>query len=220
MFGLLAAGASLASVIGKAFSRKKANKEMGNLMQKDPAYTENPIARQRLGLATTLLNARAPGSAAVERGIYTNQANLLGRLDKTATDASQALAMASGIGGNTNKAFEQLGIDEARDYERRYGNLVNAQQGVIDEQDKVFGDQVRRFGNEVQFKGAQAANRANTWEDIGNFGYALSDFGAAGGFKNIFKRQPQQDPKTITTERLRAAGDLPRLMPRNFRIPK
>ncbi len=171
--------------IGKAAGRRKANKEMDKLLKQDPKYAANPLANQRLALANTLLNARMPGAAAVERNIYQNQANQLGRLDRTATDASQALAMASGIGAGTNQAFNQLGITEAEDYQRRYGNLVNAQEGVIREGDKVFNDDVRRFQNLVGVRGAQQQNRQNTWGDISNFGFAVANMAASGGFNGM-----------------------------------
>lgn len=221
MFELAAAGLGLIGNIGKMFARKKANKEMNKLISEDPAYVENPIAKQRLGLATTLLNARMPGSAAVERNIYRTQANQLGRLDRTATDASQALEVASGIGADTNDAFNELGINEAQDYQRRFGNVVRAQEGVINEQDKVFQDNVRRFGNKVQLKGGQAANRANNWGDLSNMGFALADFGAAGGFQNFFNRSGgASNTPTITRDALERGGQLERTIPRNFRIPR
>lgn len=183
---LVGLAASLIGSIGKNKQRAKANKELEGLLGRDPSYTENPLARQRLGLAQTLLNARMPGAAAVERNIYTNQANQLGRLDRNATDAGQALAMAAGIGGQSDSAFNQLGINEAQDYQRRYGNLVGAQEGMIAEGDKVYGDQVRRFGDLMSIKGAQQENKANSWGDISNFGFALANFGAAN--PNLFSR--------------------------------
>lgn len=158
---------------------------MDQLLAQDPKYTENPLARQQLGLATTLLNARMPGSAAAERNIYVNQANQLARLDRGATDASQALAVASGIGGQTNQAFNELGMNEAQDYQRRYGNLVGAQQGLISEQDKVFNDDIRRYGDKVAIRGAQNENRQNSWGDISNFGFGLANFSASGGLNSL-----------------------------------
>ena len=108
------------------FGRAKANRELKNLMKQDPTYQADPrvmqMANQRLGLANTLLNARMPGASAAERNIYTNQANQLAGLNRGATDASQALAVAAGIGGQTNQAFENLGQQEAQDYYRRLEN--------------------------------------------------------------------------------------------------
>ena len=175
---LVGLGVGLAGAIGKAIGRGKANKQMDTLLAKNPAYSENPLAKQRLGLAQTLLNARMPGAVAVERNLFTNQATQLNRLDRGATDASQALAAAAGIGAQTDNSLNELGINEAQDYQRRLGNLSDAQQGVITEGDKVFQDKTRRYNDEFAVRGAQQQNRQNTWGDISNFGFSFANMAA------------------------------------------
>jgi hypothetical protein len=172
--------------IGKMFGRKKANKQLEEMIRRNPQYKENPLAAQRLGLSQALLNARAPGAAMAERNIYANQASQFANVNRNATDASQALGLAGGIGGSTNQAFNELGMQEANDYQRRLGNLEGAQQGMIQEGDKVFNDQVRRFGDEVQMRGAQQQNKQAGWGDLSNLGFSLMDFGMAGGFGSMF----------------------------------
>lgn len=175
---LVGLGVGLAGAIGKAIGRGKANKQMDTLLAKNPAYSENPLAKQRLGLAQTLLNARMPGAVAVERNLFTNQATQLNRLDRGATDASQALAAAAGIGAQTDTSLNQLGVNEAQDYQRRLANLSDAQQGVITEGDKVFQDKTRRYNDEFAVRGAQQQNRQNTWGDISNFGFSFANMAA------------------------------------------
>lgn len=175
---LVGLGVGLAGAIGKAIGRGKANKQMDTLLAKNPVYSENPLAKQRLGLAQTLLNARMPGATAVERNLFTNQATQLNRLDRGATDASQALAAAAGIGAQTDTSLNQLGIAEAQDYQRRLSNLTSAQEGVIQEGDKVFQDQTRRYNDEFSVRGAQQQNRQNTWGDISNFGFSFANMAA------------------------------------------
>jgi hypothetical protein len=182
---LIGAALGVAGSIGKMIGRGKANKKMKRLLGEDPVYSENPIARQRMGLAQTMLNARMPGAQAVENNIYGNQANTLSNIQRGATDSSQALAMASGVQGSTNDAFQNLGITEAQDYQRRYGNLSDAQEGVIREGDKVFQDKTRRFGNKMQVNGAINENRQNNWGDISNMGFGLADFAMNGGFNSL-----------------------------------
>ena len=184
-------GIGVLGSIGKMISRGQANRDMKSLISRNPAYQENPLAQQRLSLAQTMLNARMPGSLQAERNIYGSQANQLANVNRNATDASQALAMGAAAQGATNDAFTNLGMQEAGDYQRRYGNLVNAQEGVINEGDKVYQDQVRRYGDETQLRGGIAANRANTWGDVSNLGFGLADFGMAGGFNNY--RQPNRN---------------------------
>lgn len=182
----LAIGA--AGAIGKMFGRRKANREMKRLLAKDPQYAENPLARQRMGLAATLLNARSPGSMIAERNIYSNQANQISNINRSATSSNEALLAGAGTQGTTNQAFDRLAQEEAADYQRRYGNLEKAQEGVIREGYKVFSDKVRRFGNEAQIKGKIQANNQNTWGDVSNLGFGLADFGMNGGF-NMFKKK-------------------------------
>lgn len=191
MLPAIGLGVGLIGMVGKAIGRGKANREMDKLLKENPAYTANPEAAKRLGLAQTLLNARMPGSAAVEKNIYGTQAGTIDNINRNATDSSQALALASGVQGQTNDAFNQLGVQEAQDYQRRLHNLTGAQEGVIREGDKVYGDQVRRFHDKANVKAAQNENRQNTWGDISNFGFGLMDFGLNGGQDELFGKQGQ-----------------------------
>lgn len=183
-------GLGLIGGIGKMFGRAKANRELKALAKQDPTYSADPrimnMANQRLGLANTLLNARAPGAMQAERNIYSTQGNQLAGLNRSATDASQALAVAAGIGGQTQDAFTNLGQQEAQDYYRRLGVQGEAQQGVMNEAQRVetnsFQDQIRKFDNKMAIQGAMQQNRQNTWGDISNLGFGLADFGMSGGF--------------------------------------
>lgn len=179
-------GVGLVGAVGKMFGRKKANKQLESLISQNPSYQKNPIVDQRLGLAQTLLNARMPGAASVERNIYGNQANQLANINRGATDSSQALALAAGTQGQADQAFGNLGEQEAQDYQRRQSNLVGAQGAAVQEGQNVFQDSVRRFGDTVAMRGAQNENRQNSWGDVSNMGFGLMDFGLAGGFNGMF----------------------------------
>lgn len=184
----LGVGIGLVGAVGKMFSRAKANRDMRNLIDKNPIREIDPIAKERLALAQTMLNARMPGAVQVERNINANQANRLSNIERNASDASQLLSLGAQTQGVTNDAYADLGINEAQDYQRRYGNLVGAQEGLIDEGNRVYQDKVRRFGDETQFRGGIAANRANTWGDVSNLGFGLADFAMSGGFNNPNKK--------------------------------
>lgn len=186
--------AGVVGTIGKMFSRAKNNRELEKLLGQDPSYSINPLAQQRLGLAQTLLNARMPGSQARENRIFGNQASNQYNVGRTATDASQALLMNATGQGQTNQAFGDLGMDEANYFQQNLNNLTGAQEGMIQEGNKVYEDNVRRYGNKMQIKGAQAENRNNTWSDVANLGFGLSDFGMSGGFDGMFKKKQQQTP--------------------------
>lgn len=188
-------GLGLIGGIGSLFGARRANRRLEQLIKQNPTYKENPLARERLGLAQTLLNARAPGAAAAERNIYGNQANTMAQVNRNATDSSQALAMAAGVQGQTNQAFENLATQEAQDYQRRYGNLVGAQEGVIQEGDKVFNDQVRRYQDLVSIRGAQNTNTQGMWNSLSSLGLGAASLGMAGGMNQMFGGGQPPQPK-------------------------
>lgn len=182
----IGAGLGLVGSIGGIFAAKKNNKMLDKLLGQNPTYQKNPIAGQRLALAQQLLNARMPGVASMERNIYGNQANTLGQINRNATDASQALSLAAATQGQTNEAFNQLGLQENQDYYNRLQNLTGAQQGMIQEGDKVYQDQVRRYQDLAAIRGAQAQNRSNIWQSISNMGQGVMNFGLSGGGAGLF----------------------------------
>jgi hypothetical protein len=162
--------------IGNIFGSRRANKRLDSLIGQNPTYQANPLASQRLALAQQLLNARQPGAAAAERNIYGTQANTLANINRNATDASQALALAAGTQGQANQAFGDLAQQEAAGYQQRYQNLVGAQEGAIAEGDKVYQDQVRRFQDLAAIRGAQNQNTQTAWSGISNLGFGLANF--------------------------------------------
>lgn len=172
--------------IGKIFGAGSANKKLEQLISQDPAYKANPIAAQRLSLAQSLLNARAPGAAYAQSNIYQNSANQEANISRNATSGTQALAAGAANNAQTNKNFLDLGDQEAKDYQRRYQNEVGAQEGEIQEGDKAYQDQVRRFGDIAQIRGMQNQNTQNAWQSLSNLGYSTANFGLSGGFSKIF----------------------------------
>lgn len=170
-------GLGLIGGIGNLFGAGKSRREMKRLLKNDPVYQTSQVAKERYGHAQTLLNARMPGAAAAERNIMATQANQLANVNRLATDSSQALALAGGIQGGTNQAVEQLGMQEGQDYYNRLENLSGAQQGMIQEGDKVFQDRVRRFDNQVAAAGANAQNRANSWNSLSSLGFGMMNLG-------------------------------------------
>jgi hypothetical protein len=175
----------LISGIAGAFMAHSANKKLDKLYSQDPTYTENPIAGQRMALAKMLLNARMPGAASMERNIYTNEANQNANIGRYAADGSQALALGAGAQGQADDSFAKLGLMEQQDYQRRYSNLSNAQEGMINEGDKMYNDRVRRFGDLAQIRSMQQQNRNNVLQSIGNFEDSAMNFGLSGGLSGL-----------------------------------
>lgn len=190
MSGVAVAGVGLGlgviGGIGKLFGSSHSNSQLNDLLKQDPTYTANPIAAQRMGLAQSLLNSRMPGAAYAEQNIYGNQANQQANIQRNATDGSQALALGAASQATTNQAFGQLNQQEDQNYQQRYNNLVGAQQGQIQEGDKVYQDQVRRFGDIAQIRGQQNQNTQNAWGSLSNLGFSAANFGLSGGVSKIF----------------------------------
>jgi hypothetical protein len=178
-------GLGLAGSVGKGIQRGRANRELRELMKTMPQYKENPLFAQRLGLAQQLLNARMPGAAAAERNIYQTQANQMANVQRGATSGSDVLLAGAGAAGQAGQAFNQLGQMEAADYQRRYGNLAQAQDAQAAEQQRLFEDQLRRYQMQTQLQGAIQENRAATFGDISNFGMGVANIAASGGFNSL-----------------------------------
>lgn len=178
----IGAGVGILGGIGGLFAARKSNKTLDKLAGQNPQYAANPIAAERLAFAKSLLNARMPGASQMERNIFTAQANQMGNINANATDSSQALALGASALGQTNQALQGLQLNEAQDYQRRYGNVLGAQEGMINEGDKVYQDKIRNFQDLVSIRGAQAANRSNAWNSISQGGFAAMNFGLSGGF--------------------------------------
>ena len=143
----------------------KADKKLSSLIGQDPQYTISPYAKNTLGLATTLLNARMPGAAFQERNIYGTGANALNNINNNATDASQAITAGAGVLGKQDEQFGQLGMQDAQDYYNRLGNFNKANEGMTAEHQAQFDDQVRRWQDQVntvltQYKMRQAGGQS------------------------------------------------------------
>lgn len=150
-------------------------KNMSNAINpNDPKYNTSPYAQQRLGLANTLLNARMPGATAMERNIYGNQANQMENVNRNATSGSQALAMGAAAQGQTNQAFQNLGVQEQQDYYNRLQNVTGAQQGMTQEGDKAYQDQLRDYQEKMSLKNAYLAssmqNKTTAFNSLANTG--------------------------------------------------
>ncbi len=185
-YSWIAVGVAAVGVVGGAISRGKANKKLSKLQQQAEAnkYTENPLAQKRLDLANTLLNSRMPGASQAERNIYATGANQQGIIRRNATSGTQALALGAGMQAQEGEQFNQLAQLETGDYQRRLANQENAQQGVINEGDKVQGSKENVLGQTAQIQGAQSANNANTWQSVSNLGFSAANFGMQGGFNS------------------------------------
>jgi len=172
-FAAIAIGGAVvagAGTIGGIASRASANKQIREQLKNRPKP-------QISNLAKTLLNARMPGAAQAERNIYQSGANTMGRTQQAATSAADVMQAAAGIQSQTNNAMAALGLQEAGDYQRRYGNLVNEEQY----------NQAQRMQDFETVNSAQAAiaqNRAKSWGDVTQFGMGAASAALGGAGTN------------------------------------
>jgi hypothetical protein len=168
-FAAIAIGGAVvtgAGAIGGIASRAQANKQIRNQLKNRPMPQISNLAR-------TQLNARMPGAEQQERNIYQSGANAMGRTQQAATSAADVMQAAAGIQSQTNNAMAALGLQEAGDYQRRYGNLVNEEQY----------NQAQRMQDFETVNSAQAAiaqNRAKSWGDAAQFGMGAASIGLSG----------------------------------------
>lgn len=137
-------------------------------------------------LARQNYNGRMAGSGVVEAGIYGNQANTLAALGRNSTSAAQQLALAGAVQGNTNDAFQNLGLMEAQDKARRFGELSYANQGVQAQQNNLGNLYLNRSnqlqGNASQLGQAGQINQFQALQGMANVGIAAG----MGQFGNLF----------------------------------
>lgn len=170
--------------VGTIFSNLSADKtraELQDLESKDPGYNQSPYAKQRYGLAQTLLNARMPGASNIERNIEKTGAATRDNIDRNATDGSQALAMGAVAQGNENQAFENLGTSEAQDYYNRLNNYNSANQGMVQEGDKSYQDQVRQWQDKVNISLGRNNLRQQQGQNLVSLGGMIGGMNFGGG---------------------------------------
>lgn len=167
---VIASGAiGLIGMAGKAAGRATANRQLQKLIDEIPKY------KNKAGLAQTMLNARMPGAAQAERNVYGEQASILGRGQQAATSSSDILQQLAGVQSQTNQAISGINQSELADYQRRYGNLMEAE-------NTDYAAAQNQYAQKAQLQGAIQENKQNTWGDIANTGFSMANFSAQGGF--------------------------------------
>lgn len=146
---------------------------------------ESPYAKQMLGLAQTQLNARSPLAAARERALLGSQANAMAGVQRAVTDPSQALAMTAAISAQTDQAISNQFMQEEAMKQQRMANLMNAQNVMIREGDKVYQDRMNKFMMDQQRKDALQQAGSQTIMNAGS-NLASTLFSAYGATKGIF----------------------------------
>jgi hypothetical protein len=171
---LMAIGAGLSAIgaVGKFLSGRKQAKEAKKINPIFNQYKTNPLANQQLALAKNMFGGRMAGAQNLEQNIFSNQANTLDSVSRNATDASQALAAAAGVQGQTNDNLAGIQTMEAQNKYNMLGNLNNAYAQLIGEGDKEYNSMFQKYQMDASRKdalmGAGAQNQYGAVNDIGS----------------------------------------------------
>lgn len=173
---LTAIGAGLGALgaVGKWIFGGKQRKEGKKINPIFNQYQTSPYAKQQLGIAQQMFQGRMAGATGLERNIFSNQANQLGNISRSASDPSQLLSMGAMAQGQTNDALQQLAIQEAMNKQAMLGNLNQAYGGMINEGDKQYQSMLQKFQMDTAQKNALMGGGAQNM-----FG-ALGDLGSLG----------------------------------------
>lgn len=179
----IGAGLSLVNQIGKWIGGNKQAKEAKKINPIFNQYQASPFAGQQLGLAKQMFGSRMAGAPQLERNILSNQGNVLDSVGRNATDASQAIAAAAGIQGQTNESLAGLQTAELQNKYNMLSNLNQAYGANINEGDKVYNSMLQKFQMDSQRKDALANAGAQNKYSAGNdLSSMFMQFGQLGSF--------------------------------------
>ena len=177
-FMALGAGISGLGALGKVFSGIKQNKLANQINPFFQQYQKNPLAQENLAVNKNMFYGRMPGAQRAESNIMQSQSNLFSNAQRGATDASQLLAVGSGLQGGTNEAFSNLAAAEGQSKAGLLTNLGQAYRGAISEGDKAYESMSQKFQMDNQAKAAlRQSGMQNIFGGIGDIGAGAMQFG-------------------------------------------
>ena len=151
-----------------------------------PTYNIPQEVNDKLAQNQMNLNARSAGAGRAQDNLFANQATTLQNAAQAGGGASNQLLAGALAQAQSNKGFENLSASEREDYQRRLGNLGQAQSEMAGYRDKAFDI------NKMQpYQDAAATKSALIEGSIQNM------FGALQSFNPIeFGQGQQQQPTT------------------------
>lgn len=178
---IVGAALGTAATIGGNLDKDSIRHQLINERGNDPKFQESQATKDQYGLAKLLLNARMPGASQIEQNVYATGAAANENVDRGATDASQALALKTMNANNSNKAFENLGLTEAQDYQRRFQNYEGASDRQAQADMTSYEDSVRRYQDKINSILKVGDIKSSEWQSVSNLGGMFSSMGGMGG---------------------------------------
>lgn len=137
-------------------------------------YITSPYAKAQLGIAQQLFNGRMPGASNLENNISANQSSTISNINRNATDSATALALATGVQGQSNQAYSDLLTKEAGNKQMMLDNLNKAYGSLINEGDKEYNSMLQKYQMDVAQKqallGGGAQNMFGGLADLASLG--------------------------------------------------
>lgn len=129
-----------------------------------PEYNDEYL-KKNIGMYQGLFNGRMAGATNMEQNIANAQQNVISNAQRGATDASQALALASASQGTANQSYNDLQTKEAQNKYQLADHLSNAYT-------QMNNQLMQKYQMDAQ---AKAATRNAAWQNIfGGVGDAAS----------------------------------------------
>ena len=173
---------------------KNTENKLKQLLSQNPVYTRSQFPGMMLGTAQNTALSQMPGLQEYLRSKDAAYGTQLSNINKNATDASQALALAAAAAAERDNVSDNVLGMEA-DWKKFGLQNLNQAYGVNAAEDQnVYADQLRKYETEAQIRGAQAANklakRQALWNTVGgivNLGLGAFTGGATSAASGIGK---------------------------------
>jgi hypothetical protein len=118
------------------------------------AYETSQYAKDMHGTAQMRLNARNPQAEAQRRAALNSGANALAGVQRNSTDASQSMAMAGAIQGQTDQSLNNLALQDQANDQAKLANLFQAQNVLIGEDRMKYQDMLTKYQLDMGQKNA------------------------------------------------------------------
>ena len=152
ILGAAAAAMGIAKGVGALVGAAKDRKESKKIKPVYKPYEVSPYAKNTLGLAKQMLGAKSAAVTQAEANINQNFANQMGAAEQGATDSSQLLAMGAAGQAQSNQAALQLTPMQQQFQLQQQQNVMQANQGMTAELDKVYQDAMQKYMIDQQLK--------------------------------------------------------------------
>lgn len=150
-----------------------------------PTYTIPQEVTDKLNQQQVNLNARSAGAGRAQENLFANQATTLQNASQAGGGAANQLLAGAMSQAQSNRGFQDLAAGERDDYQRRLGNLGQAQSEMGSYRDRAFDI------NKMQpYQDAAATKSALIQSGLTNA------FGALQSFNPVEFGQNQQQPTT------------------------